>query len=194
MLGSHSLCFSPGVVQERSKTLHGIASARKDCTGGRGAQRADGGRKWADDGLALSKWESFAGLVAPVAERVQMAVDATLEALRQQHDIDVQAYKARIVHLETMLAFLGIREPLELLPSTGGASISRNIQDDRYTTDIFTENQGLRQNLEDADRVNAGLQEDLDNANRANMGLWVDLDHANRANVELHAALADRTN
>ena len=59
---------------------------------------------------------------------------------------------------------------------------------------MFTENQGLRQNLEDVDRVNIGLQEDLDNANRANAGLRVDLDHANRANVELHAVLADITN
>ena len=59
---------------------------------------------------------------------------------------------------------------------------------------MFTENQGLCQNLEDVDRVNAGLQEDLDNANRTNAGLRVDLDHANRANVELYAALADRTN
>ena len=56
------------------------------------------------------------------------------------------------------------------------------------------ENQELRQNLEDANRVNAGLQEDLDNANRANVGLRVDLDHANLTNVELHAALADITN
>ena len=46
-----------------------------------------------------------------------MDVDATMEALHQQHDIDVQAYKARIEHLETMLASLGIREHLELLPS-----------------------------------------------------------------------------
>ena len=95
-----------------------------------GAQRANGGRGQANDGLSLSEWESFAGLVAPVAEGVQMAVDATMEALRQQHDIDVQAYKAIIDHLETMLAFLGIREPLELHPSTGGASTLRSIQDD----------------------------------------------------------------
>ena len=93
-----------------------------------------------------------------------------------------------------MLASLGLREPLELLPSTSGVSTSRSIQDDQYTVDMFTENQGFRQNLENADRVNAGLQEDLDNANRANAGLRADLDHANRANVELHAALADRTN
>ena len=93
-----------------------------------------------------------------------------------------------------MLASLGIREPLELLPSTGGASTSRSIQDDQYTMDMFTENQGLCQNLEDADRVNAGLQEDLDNANRGNARLRVDLDHANRANVELYSTLADRTN
>ena len=59
---------------------------------------------------------------------------------------------------------------------------------------MFTENQELRHNLEDADRVNAGLQEDLDNANRANVGFWVDLDHINRTNMELHAALADITN
>ena len=93
-----------------------------------------------------------------------------------------------------MLASLGICEPLELLPSTGGASTSRSIQDDQYTVDMFTKNQRLRQNLEDVDRVNAGLQEDLDNANRANVGLRADLDHANQANVELHTALADKTN
>ena len=29
---SHSLRSSPGVVQERSKTLHGTANARKNCT------------------------------------------------------------------------------------------------------------------------------------------------------------------
>ena len=85
-----------------------------------GTQRADGGRGQASDGLPLPEWESFAGLVAPVAEGVQTNVDAIMEALRQQHDIDVQAYKARIEHLETVLASLGIREPLELLPSTGG--------------------------------------------------------------------------
>ena len=112
-----------------------------------------------------------------------MDVDATMEALRQQHDIDVQAYKPRIEHLETVLASLGIREPLELLPSTGGASTSRSVHNDQYTADMFTENQQLCQNLEDADRVNAGLQEDLDNANRANEGLRVDLDHANRTNM-----------
>ena len=153
-----------------------------------GAQRANGGRGRAGDGLPLPEWKSFAGLVAPVAEGVQTDVDATMEALRQQHDIDVQAYKARIEHLETVLASLGIREPLEFLPSTNGASTSRSIQDDQYTVDMFTENQELRQNLEDADRVNAGLQEDLDNANRANAGLWVDLNHANWTNMELHAA------
>ena len=159
-----------------------------------GAQRADGSRGQVDDGLALSEWESFVGLVAPVAEEVQTTIDATMEALCQQHDIDVQAYKARIDHLETMLASLGIRELVELLPSTGGASTLQSIQDDQYTTDMFTENQGLHQNLEDADRVNAGLQEDLDNANRANVGLRVDLDHANRTNVELHATLVEKTN
>ena len=136
-----------------------------------GAQRADGGRGREGDGLALPEWESFAGLVAPMVEGVQTAVDATMEALCQQHDIDVQAYKARIDHLETMLASLGIRELLELLPSTGGASTLRSIEDDQYTVNMFTENQGLRQNLEDADRVNASLQEDLENANRANAGL-----------------------
>ena len=35
-----------------------------------GAQRADGGLGWEDDGLTLSEWESFVGLVAPVAEGV----------------------------------------------------------------------------------------------------------------------------
>ena len=90
----------------------------------------DGGRGQEDDGLTLSEWESFAGLVAPVAEGVQKAVDARMEALRQQHDIDIQAYKARIDHLQLMLASLGIREPLELLPSTSGASTLQSIQDD----------------------------------------------------------------
>ena len=94
---SHSLRSSPGVVQERSKTLHGTMGARKDCTGDGGAQRADGGREWADDGLALLEWESIVGLVAPVVEGVQTAVDARMEALRQQHDIDFQAYKAIII-------------------------------------------------------------------------------------------------
>ena len=60
-------------------------------------------------------------------------------------------------HLETVLASLGIREPLELLPSTGGVSTSQSVHDDQYTADMFTENQLLHQNLEDADRVNAGL-------------------------------------
>ena len=122
-----------------------------------------------------------------------MDVDATIKALRQQHDIDVQAYKARIEHLKTVLASLGIHEPLELLPSTGGASLSRNVHDDQYTADMFTKNQQLRQNLEDANRVNAGLQEDLDNANRTNAGLRVDLDHANRTNMQLHVAVEDIT-
>ena len=48
-----------------------------------GAQRADGGRGRADDGLALSEWESFARLVASMAERVQTVVDAKMEALCQ---------------------------------------------------------------------------------------------------------------
>ena len=159
-----------------------------------GAQRADGGHGHAGDGLPLLEWESFVGLVAPVAEVGQTDVDATMEAWRQQHDIVVQVYKARIEHLKTMLASLGICEPLELLPSTGGASTSRSIQNDQYTADMFTENQELCQNLEDADRVNAGLQEDLDSANRANAGLRVDLDHANQTNMQIHAAVADITN
>ena len=142
-----------------------------DCAGGGGVQRADGGCGHADDGLLLPEWEPFAGSVASVAEEVQTDVDATIEALRQQHHIDVQAYKARIEHLETVLASLGIRELLELLPSIGGASTSRSVHDDQYTAYMFTENQHLRQNLEDPDRVNAGLQEDLDNANKANAGL-----------------------
>ena len=120
-------------------------------------QRADGGHGHAGDRLPLPEWEPFAGSVAPVAKGVQTDVDATMEALRQQHDIDIQAYKARIEHLETVLASLGIREPLELLPSTGVASTSRSVHDDQYTADMFTENQQLRQNLEDAERVNAGL-------------------------------------
>ena len=189
----HSLRSIPEVVQERSKILHGSASTRKDCTGGGGAQRADGGLRHAGDGLPLPEWKPFAGLVAPVVERVQTDVDATMEALRQQHDIDIQAYKARIEHLETVLASLGICEPLELLPSIGGASTSRSVHDDQYTADMFTGNQQLRQNLEDADRVNVGLQEDLDNANRANAGLRVDLDHTNRTNMQLHAAVEDMT-
>ena len=120
-------------------------------------QRADGGHGHAGDRLPLPEWEPFAGSVALVAEGVQTNVDATMEALRQQHDIDVQAYKARIEHLETVLASLGIRKPLELLPSTDGASTLRSVHDDQYTADMLTENQQLRQNLEDADRVNAGL-------------------------------------
>ena len=54
-----------------------------DYTGSGRVQRADGGHGRADDGLALSEWESFARLVAPVAEGVQTAVDAKMEALRQ---------------------------------------------------------------------------------------------------------------
>ena len=92
-----------------------------------------------------------------------------------------------------MLASLGIRKPLELLPFTGGASTSRSVHDDQYTVDMFTENQQLRQNLEDAERVNAGLQADLDNANRANAGLRVDVDHANWTNMHLHAVVEDMT-
>ena len=87
-------------------------------------QRADGRCGQVGDRLPLPEWEPFARSVAPVAEGVQTDVDATIEALRQQHNIDIQAYKARIEHLETVLASLGIREPLELLPSTGGASTS----------------------------------------------------------------------
>ena len=135
---SHSLRSGPGVVQERPKTLCRSASAKKAYTGGGGLQRADGGHGHAGDRFPLPEWEPFAGSVAPVAERVQTDVDATMEALRQQHDIDVQAYKARIEHLETVLASLGIREPLELLPSTGGASTSRSVHDDQYTADMFT--------------------------------------------------------
>ena len=80
-----------------------------------------------------------------------------------------------------------------MLPSTGGASTSRSVHDDQYTTDMFTENQQLCQNLEDDDRVNAGLHADLDNANRANAGLRVDVDHANWTNMQLHAAVEDMT-
>ena len=158
-----------------------------------GVQRADGGRGHASDGLLLPEWEPFAGSVAPVAEGVQTDVDATIKALCQQHDIDVQAYKARIEHLETVLASLGICELLELLPSTGGASTSRSVHDDQYTADMFTENQQLRQNLENANRVNASLHEDLDNANRANAGLRVDLDNANQTKMQLHAVVEDMT-
>ena len=168
-------------------------SAKKAYAGGGGVQRADGGHGDASDRLPLPEWEPFAGSVAPVAKGVQTDVDATMEALRQQYDIDVQAYKARIKHLETVLASLGIREPLELLPSIGGVSTSQSVHDDQYTADMFMENQQLRQNLEDAERVNAGLQADLDNANRANAGLRVDVDHANRTNMQLHAAVEDMT-
>ena len=107
-------------------------------------QQADGGHGHVGDRLPLPEWEPFAGSVSPVVEGVQTDVDATIEALRQQHNIDVQAYKARIEHLETVLASLGIREPLELLPSTCGASTSRSIHDDQYTANMFTENQQLR--------------------------------------------------
>ena len=48
---------------------------------------------------------------------MQTDVDATMEVVRQQHDIDVQVYKARIEHLKIVLASLDIREPLELLLS-----------------------------------------------------------------------------
>ena len=99
---SHSLRSTPGVVQERPKTLRRSARVRKACTGGGGVQRADGGHGHASDRLPLPEWEPFAGSVAPVAEGVQTDVDATMEALRQQHDINVQAYKARIEHLETV--------------------------------------------------------------------------------------------
>ena len=92
-----------------------------------------------------------------------------------------------------MLASLRICKPLELLPSTSGASTSRSVHDDQYTADMFIENQQLRQNLEDADRVNAGLQADLDNANRAYAGLRVDVDHANRTSMQHHAAVEDMT-
>ena len=47
-----------------------------------GAQRANGGHEQAGDGLSLSEWESFARLVALVAEGVQTDVDAPMEALR----------------------------------------------------------------------------------------------------------------
>ena len=80
---SHSLRSSPGVVQEQSKTLHGSASARKDSASGGGAQWADGGCRHVGDGLPLSKWEPFVGLVAPVAEGVQTDVDATMGIVRQ---------------------------------------------------------------------------------------------------------------
>ena len=106
---SHFLCSSPGVVQERPKTLRGSASARKACVGGGGVQQADGGRRNVGDHLPLPEWEPFARPVAPMAEGVQTDVDATMAALRQQHDINIQAYKARIKHLETVLASLGIR-------------------------------------------------------------------------------------
>ena len=50
-----------------------------------GVQQADGGHGHADDCLPLPEWEPFAESVAPVAEGVQTDVDATMEALRQQH-------------------------------------------------------------------------------------------------------------
>ena len=77
---------------------------------------------WVNNSLALPEWEAFAGFVTLVAEGVGTVVDGIVEALRQQHNSDVQAYKARIDHLESMLTSLGIHEPLQLLPTTGGAS------------------------------------------------------------------------
>ena len=80
---SHSLRSSPGMVQERPKTLRGSASTRKAYAGGGGVQRVDGGHAHAGDRLPLPEWEPFAGSVAPVAEGVQTDVDATMEALCQ---------------------------------------------------------------------------------------------------------------
>ena len=65
-----------------------------------GVQWTDGGCGHVGDRLPLPEWEPFAESVAPMVEGVQTDVDATMEALCQQHDIDVQAYKARIEHLE----------------------------------------------------------------------------------------------
>ena len=48
-----------------------------------GVQRADGGRGHVGDHLPLLEWKPFGGPVALVAERVQMDVDATMEALCQ---------------------------------------------------------------------------------------------------------------
>ena len=130
-------------VPEWFRTIQNFMWIRKHKKGLRGrwgVQRADGGRGHVGDGLPLPEWEPFARLVAPVAEGVQTDVDATRNALREQHDIDVHAYNARIEHLETVLASLGICEPLELLPSTGRMSTSRSVHNDQYTTDIITEN------------------------------------------------------
>ena len=116
------------VAQERAK--------QEDETGKRVGETG----RWTNDGLALLEWEAFAGFIAPVAEGVGTAINARVEALRQQHDADVQAYKARSDYLKSMLAFLGIHEPLELLPTTSGASTLQSLQNYQYTTDIFTKN------------------------------------------------------
>ena len=79
---SHSQRSSPGVVQERPKTLCGSASARKACAGGGGVQQADGGHGHAGDGLPLPEWKPLVGTVASVEEGVQTDVDAMMEALR----------------------------------------------------------------------------------------------------------------
>ena len=96
-----------------------------------------------DENLALPEWEAFAGFVALVAEGVGTTVDARVEALRQQHDTNIQAYKARIDHLKSMLIYLRIYKSLELLPTTGKVSTSQSIQNYQYTADMFTENHGL---------------------------------------------------
>ena len=82
-------------------------------------------------------------LVASVAKEVGTAVDARVEALHQQHNVDIQAYEAKIDHLKSMLASLGICELVELLPTSGGTSTSQSIQDYQYTADMFTKDQVL---------------------------------------------------
>ena len=84
-------------------------------------------------------------------------VDAKMKALCQQYNANVQAYKARIDHLESMLASLKIHEPLELLPTTSGVSTSQSVQNYQYTVNMFMKNQCLYQNLKNANRANAGL-------------------------------------
>ena len=109
------------------RTIQAVGGRRAD----RGHRQADEGRGWAehkgrwvDDGLALPEWEAFSGFVAPIVEGVGIAIDGTVEALFQQHNVDVHAYKVKIDHLESMLASLGIHEPLQLLPTTSGVSTS----------------------------------------------------------------------
>ena len=82
-----------------------------------------GGR--ANDNLTLLEWEACVGFVVPMAKGVATIVDAKVEALCQKHYAHVQTYKAKIDHLESILASLKIHKPLELLPTTGGQAPCR---------------------------------------------------------------------